>query len=54
MPNIGILKSRILLSNFGAVLEKTLDGPPDRISALGFYCLIFSKDVSQDNTSEKT
>ena len=43
---------RIFLSKSGASSEKTLEGPPERMIALGFFSFIDFKSISGDTTSE--
>ena len=52
MPKIGMSALRIFLSKSGASSEKTLEGPPERIIALGFFSFIDFKSISGDTTSE--
>ena len=52
MPKIGMSVLRISISKSGESFEKTLEGPPERIIALGFFSFIDFKSSSGDTTSE--
>ena len=54
MPKIGIFRLRMFLSKVGAFFEITLEGPPDKIIALGFIRMIVFNVVLDGKTSEKT
>ena len=51
---MGISKSNIFGSYWGAESSNTLLGPPERITALGFLFIIESAEVLEESISEKT